>query len=126
VSSGTCIHGFPPDGCLICQTLQQSPTRTKDRPAARAPVAVARPDAVIAAPARRGSRVPVSLRVGGVLLMLALVAMAVFFVVGIVYAALRLFELVAAALVAGWAGWKLGVHHGRSQARREARQQGRG
>ena len=126
MSSGTCIHGFPPDGCLICQTLQQAPTRTMDRLAARAPVAVARPDAVIAAPAPRGSRMPVSLRVGGVLLMLALVAVAVFWIVGIVYAALRLFELVAAALVAGWVGWKLGVHHGRSQARREARQQRRG
>lgn len=130
MASGTCIHGYSPDSCLICQTLQQAPAGTKarrgrggavERSAAPASSAVARPDAILTGPVRRGSRLPLSLRIGVGLLMLVFVALALFWVVGIVYAALRLVELVATALVAGWAGWKLGVHHGRSEARKQRR-----
>jgi hypothetical protein len=47
-------------------------------------------------------------------LILALVALiVVWLVAGFVFAALRILELVAVAAVAGWLGWKLGVHHGR-------------
>jgi hypothetical protein len=131
VASGTCIHGFTPDSCLICQTLQPAPARTKapkagrrgalERSAAPPSAAVARPDAIITGPVEHRSRLPLSFRIGVGLLLLVFVSLALFWVIGIVYAALRLVELVATALVAGWAGWKLGVHHGRSQARKERR-----
>jgi hypothetical protein len=82
---------------------------------------VARPDAIITGPVEHRSRLPLSFRIGVGLLLLVFVSLALFWIIGIVYAALRLVELVATALVAGWAGWKLGVHHGRSQARKERR-----
>jgi hypothetical protein len=131
VASGTCIHGYTPDSCLICQTLQQAPAKTRERRSGRRDAgalatgpraaAVARPDAIFTGPVEHRSRVPLSLRLGAGLLVLALVGIMLFWVIGIVYAALRLVELVATALVAGWAGWKLGVHHGRRQARRQQR-----
>lgn len=131
MASGTCIHGYTPDSCLICQTLQHAPAKTRERGSGRRDeralatgppaAAVARPDAIFTGPAKRHSRVPLSLRVGAGLLMLALVGIMLFWVIGIVYAALRLVELVATALVAGWAGWKLGVHHGRREARKQQR-----
>lgn len=131
VATATCIHGYTPDTCLICQTLggggpgggaQPRPgaAATAARPAAQVPVPV-RPDAVVAPRSRRDSRMPLSMKVGGALLAMALAAIAVFWIIGIVFAALRLIELVAVAIVAGWAGWKLGMHHSRRQARKELR-----
>ena len=117
VAAATCIHGFSPESCLICQTLQQAPPATKKRAGVPAPV---RPDAVIAPRERQGPRLPVSLRVGGWLIVLAAVGVALFFVIGVIYAALRLVELAATALVCGWVGWKLGVHHGRREVRKSS------
>jgi Flp pilus assembly protein TadB len=129
----TCIHGFDPGTCLICQTLQVSPkTATKqaagpdqggegrrgrraakaaqslERPAAPMPV---RPDAVL--PAKKDGGSGLGLRVMGILFLIILAAVAAWFVFGLVIHILHIVELIAVALGAGWLGWKLGVHHGR-------------
>lgn len=44
---------------------------------------------------------------------LVVLALLGWWVVAIVAVALRLIELVAVAVVAGWVGWRLGVVHGR-------------
>jgi Flp pilus assembly protein TadB len=126
----TCIHGFEPGTCLICKTLDGSPkTATKQaaqggegkrgRRAARAaqsveraapPIAV-RPDAVL--PAKQDTGSGVGLRVMGILFLIILAAVAVWFVFGLVIHILHIVELIAVAVGAGWLGWKLGVHHGR-------------
>jgi Flp pilus assembly protein TadB len=132
--ASTCIHGFAPGTCLICQTLdgpakgdkgkatkqaeggrasrRADRTRTQARaiPPAAAPAAV-RPDAVIARRESRGSGLGVRLLGLAVIVIAALVAVSL--VAHIVLAVLRILELVAVAVVAGWIGWKLGVHHGR-------------
>ena len=56
----------------------------------------------------------------GGLATIAVVAIVGFVVVGWVaaafFAVLRIVELLAVALVAGWVGWQLGVRHGRRQS----------
>lgn len=95
VTSTTCPHGLPRETCQICGVLE--PTAV---PAARP----GRPD-------RRRGGLP------GNLVALAIVVVVGFVVFGWVVAAffavLRILELVAAAVVAGWVGWKLGVRRGR-------------
>ena len=121
--ASTCIHGFAPGTCLICQTLQGgASTATKegsgrDRPKrgrrpdpAPAPVPV-RPDAVVAREQRRGPGLGV--RLLGLLVLAVVVIVGVWIIAGLVLAVLHVVELIAAALVAGWIGWSLGVHHGR-------------
>jgi hypothetical protein len=95
VSSSTCPHGLTRDTCQICRVLE--PTAV---PGGRAP--------------DRGRG-----RFGGNLAVVAVVAVVGFVVFGWVaaafFAVLRIVELLAVALVAGWVGWKLGVQHGRRQ-----------
>ena len=123
--ASTCIHGFAPGTCLICQTLQGgATTATKEAPGgngakrgrrpdpARAPAAVpVRPDAVIKGDGRRGSGLGIKLL--GLLVLAVVAVIGVWIVVGFVLAVLRIVELIAAAVVAGWIGWSLGVRHGR-------------
>jgi hypothetical protein len=45
------------------------------------------------------------------------VLVALSWVVAVVWAVLRIVELVAVAFVFGWVGWKLGVRHGRRTSR---------
>jgi hypothetical protein len=123
--ASTCIHGFAPGTCLICQTLQSgSATATKQgngRSAGRragrtgpvpapAPVPV-RPDAVTPDGRRRGGVTGAKVMGWFVLALLAVIA--VWIVAGLVVSVLRILELVLVAAVAGWVGWKAGVHHGR-------------
>jgi Flp pilus assembly protein TadB len=122
--ASTCIHGFAPGTCLICQTLEDRPAKATKQaegktsrraaraipPAATAPAAV-RPDAVIAPRETRGSGIGIRLLGFAVVVIAALVVVSL--VAHVVLAVLRILELVAAAVVAGWIGWKLGVHHGR-------------
>jgi Flp pilus assembly protein TadB len=116
----TCIHGFAPGTCLICQTLEGGGGKrarrsaTEARPGTPATVpgpapAAVRPDAVVG-PRRSSS---LGLRVTGFLLLAIVALIVVSLVAGFVFAVLRILELVAVAVVAGWLGWKLGVHHGR-------------
>jgi lysylphosphatidylglycerol synthetase-like protein (DUF2156 family) len=94
-----CPHGMERASCLICRTLA---------PAGPGP---ARLDQERVAAPRR------SLGVGRTLAVLAVVAVAgllvVSWVAAFAWALIRLVELVAVALIAGWVGWRLGVRHGR-------------
>jgi hypothetical protein len=93
VSSTICPHGLPRATCEICRLME--PGSLDARPHR---------------PARRGG-------VPGSLVTLVVVALVGFVVVGWVAAAffalLHVIELLAVALVAGWVGFKLGVHQGR-------------
>lgn len=95
VTSTTCPHGLPRATCEICQVLEPTPVRSG------------------AGPARRPGR-------GGLASVASLVVVAVvgFLVVGwvaaAVFAVLRIVELLAVAVFAGWAGFRLGVHRGRA------------
>jgi Flp pilus assembly protein TadB len=93
VSSTTCPHGLPRETCQICRVLEPTPVRA-GRPERR----------------RRGG-LPANLAT------LAIVAVVGFVVLGWVaaafFAVLRILELVAVAVVAGWVGYRLGVHQGR-------------
>ncbi len=98
VTPTTCPHGLPPSTCQICRILE--------------PTAV---------PAGRAGGRPATGRsgMGGNLAVLAVVVVVGFVVVGWVaaafFAVLRILELAAAAVVAGWIGFKLGVQKGKRQ-----------
>ena len=95
----SCPHGLDRGRCEICRVID--PTVLPATPRAR------RPDR------------PRSLRGG--LATIAVVAVVGFLLVGWVaadfFAVLRIVELLAVALVAGWVGWQLGVRHGRRESR---------
>ena len=89
MSSPSCPHGLPRGRCEICRLVAPAPG--------------------VGTPARRTFP-------GG------LVTVVVVAIVGVVvagwaaaafFAVVRLLELVVVAAVAGWIGWKLGVHRGR-------------
>ncbi len=129
MAATTCIHGFAPGQCLICQTLQGGGAATKgrggDRPAQQAAPAQSqpavltarptpvRPDAVL--PEGRGRGRSLGWSALGIVVIVALVALAAVWIIGVVFAVLRIVELVAAALVAGWIGYHIGLHRGRHQ-----------
>jgi hypothetical protein len=113
----TCIHGFAPGQCLICQTLQGGgakgrPAKEADRAASR-PAATARPrpDAVLtkAPPPKRS----LGWRAVGLVVILAVVLLVGIWVVHLAFAVLHVIELVATAVVAGWLGYQIGVYRGR-------------
>jgi hypothetical protein len=121
----TCIHGFAPGTCLICQTLQGgASTATKQDTGGARPKRGRRPDPLptpaqvavrpdrVTPPERRGSG-GLGLKLFGVLVLAIVAIIGVWIIVGLVLAVLHIVELIAAALVAGWVGWTLGVHHGR-------------
>ncbi len=89
-----CPHGLPRTSCEICRLME--------------PASI---DTGLHRPARRRS-------VPGSVVTLVVVALVGFVVVGWVAAAffalLHIIELLAVALVAGWIGFKLGVHQGRT------------
>lgn len=135
--TGTCIHGFAPGTCLICQTLDGAETkrgRTKASvtqrqvtPATTAPAVPAVASEHAATSRRRsGPRVlPEAPRNGSSPFKLAAVAVAVVAVVivawvalHVVFAVLRIVELIGVALIAGYLGWLAGVHRGRKDAGR--------
>lgn len=98
--TGTCPHGMTVSTCLICQTLEPEPRGTR------------RGEARALGRSRSGGGALVRLAVVGVVLVLIgswLVALA--------WTVLRLLQLVAVAVGAGWVGWRLGVRHGRRHPR---------
>jgi Flp pilus assembly protein TadB len=120
--ASTCIHGFAPGTCLICQTLQGGTATATKEDSGRgrqkrgrsdpAPVAVAvRPDRVTPPEPRHSSGL--GLKMFGLLALAVVAIVGAWIIVGLVLAVLHIVELIAAALVAGWIGWMLGVHHGR-------------
>jgi hypothetical protein len=133
VSDTNCIHGFPAGQCLICQTLQKgddggggpkagrrSPTATKPSPAQIQPARpqTVRPDAVLRpAPADRGGSL--GLKLAGVAIVVILVVLAGAWIASLVWSVLHLIQLVAAALVAAWLGYQVGVFRGKRLGRGE-------
>lgn len=129
--ASACIHGFAPGTCLICQTLDR-PTQTKSAPAVR-PATPGRPAAPGRPPAR-GRRAPAQATTGPrvvptqgpgtsgavKLLVLAVAVVGVIVVawtvLHIVFAVIRVIELIGVALVAGYIGWLAGVWHGHRTA----------
>lgn len=95
VSSSTCPHGLARKTCQICRVLEPSAV-----PAARS----ARPD-------RRRGGLPGNLVALAVVAVVGLLALG--WVAAAFFAVLRILELVAAADIAGWVGWKLGIRQGR-------------
>jgi hypothetical protein len=131
----TCPHGFPTGTCLICQTLGTKPTkgsrqegtatlepetrrrgRRSQRDKAASPVAAERvkPTAV-SGPPERSPRT--GLHLLGVVVGLAVLAIAAFALVGVVLSALRVFELVVIGVAAAWGGYHLGYFRGSRSGR---------
>jgi hypothetical protein len=119
-----CAHGFPEGECLICRTLGTSPgagktTRTKVAappelgtllaPSRAAPMVATREQAP-EAPRRRAGKARLFWPVVGAVVV-GTVAVWVF--AGIFLFALHIAEYVALALVAGWAGYRIGRARGR-------------
>lgn len=102
MTTSTCRHGLAPDSCQICRVLDGG-AGVPERTGRRAPEARE----------RRGGGVGLGLTVIGVIAVLV----ALSWVVAVVWAVLRIVELVAVAFVFGWVGWKLGVRHGRRTSR---------
>lgn len=131
-----CLHGLDPSGCLICRTLAgdgppgaaaapgRGTRRAQRRQAAPGPdtgwasASLAR-SAPLAAPAPpTGHHLgPVAMLAVAVALLLA-VGAAVWLLVGVVFTILRVFELVAVAGGAGWAGYRIGHFRGSRHPRR--------
>ena len=128
--TGQCPHGFPTGQCLICQTLTGGGAAVGR--AGSSPPAVATQAAKPAKPAKRRRRsqdaapvpapaparrslVPSALAV----IVVAIVALVAFWWVWhLAWAVIHIIEFAAIGLACGWAGWKLGVGHGRRLERR--------
>jgi hypothetical protein len=127
MAATTCIHGFAPGQCLICQTLDGGgagdagrgrPTKQAEQDRGRPAVLTARPtpvrpDAVLTSGTPRRRSLAWSAVV--VVVIVALVALVAVWIIGVVFAVLRIVELVAAGLVAGWIGYHVGLYRGRRQ-----------
>lgn len=112
---GRCEHGLPADECLICKTLGSTSTATKSRPGRRATrtssgALTDRPPVEVVS--RRPPRSLTSRLTFWGLALVAL-ALAVWFVVGLVAVVFHVIALVAVAAAAGWLGYKIGHWQGR-------------
>jgi hypothetical protein len=114
VATTTCIHGFPQEQCLICQTLQGGKDQGRRRsgpPAGASQPARVRPDAVLSEPP--APRRSLAWRAGGVVLVIAVVVLLASWIAGLAFTILRTIELGATAVVAGWIGYRFGLYRGR-------------
>jgi hypothetical protein len=105
IANATCPHGFAPGSCLICQTLGAS-----------SPVAAGATKVEVLtgrSPRRPRSRLTLGTRVIGVAAIAVAAVLVVGWVAALIWAALRVVELIGAVVVSGWVGWRLGVRHGR-------------
>jgi len=109
--------------CLICQTLGMTPspgvsTKESKEPRGRSAKRnqnppVARPDLVYDPPrAPAGRSRSLGWHVGLVIAAVLAIGIGVWLIAGIVLALLHVVELVAVALAAGWAGYRIGKHRG--------------
>lgn len=64
-------------------------------------------------PARVSRAVSVRVRVAGAIIFAVVAVLVAAWVWTIVRSAIHALELVGVAAISGWAGWRLGVHHGR-------------
>lgn len=124
----TCAHGFPDDQCLICHTLGAGTTKAKPSKKAKpAKLAKSAPstDMLLEAPAaplpatRASANQQLRRASGAKNLFWALLAVALvggvawLFFGSVFHLVLHIAELVAVALVAGWAGYEVGRARGR-------------
>jgi hypothetical protein len=131
-SVANCVHGFPQSQCLICQTLG---TSSPAKPGKATKVAEPRGNLLIdddlgrslpanralsaASPSPRRSGKTTLLAGVGVIVVGGLLILAFG---GIFELAFHIFEFAALALVAGWAGYKLGHYRGRRERTGKDRQ----
>jgi hypothetical protein len=116
----TCIHGFAPGQCLICQTLEgggakgrpaKEADRAQSRPAGMVQPTPVRPDAVLTkSPAPKRS---LGWRAAGLVVILAVVLIVGIWAIHVAFAVLHIIELAATAVVAAWLGYHVGVYRGR-------------
>jgi hypothetical protein len=128
VVATTCIHGFAPETCLICQTLGSTATKTKEpklsrREARQADRAAANPVPAVRAPApvARQQAPPtgsLGLRALGILFLIVVAFFAFWWVLHFVLGILHVLEIFAAAVVAGYLGYVIGVYRGRRSGTR--------
>jgi Flp pilus assembly protein TadB len=98
LSRSTCPHGRTPSTCLICQALDAGELSEARRERAK--------------PDRRGAgSLSWTVAKFGIVAVVALVALS--WAAALFWTVLRVLELVAVAVVVGWACWRLGVRHGR-------------
>jgi hypothetical protein len=134
VADSNCIHGFAAGQCLICQTLQsggdngdrkggrRAKTATRAQPALIPPQqpqpTSVRPDAVYRPqPAEGGGGGSLGLKLAGMAVVVVLVILAGLWIASLVWSVLHLIQLVAAALVAAWLGYQVGVFRGKRLGR---------
>jgi hypothetical protein len=135
----TCIHGYAPGTCLICQTLDAgkagngADTKSTLAKGKVPKAATARRKAQLAtttdagvlaqsgprvvppeAPAERSG---LSLRLGGVVVAVIAVLVLGWALLHVVLAVVHILELFGIALLAGYIGWRAGVYHGRRTPR---------
>ncbi len=110
----TCPHGLDARTCLICSTLGTTPTQTTISSTGPSAVPGGRVEVVRTRSMRRSGR---GLGLVGWLVVLIALALLGWWVLGLIWAVLRVVELVAVGLVCGYVGYKLGVISGRHQAR---------
>ena len=93
-----CPHGMTPSACAICRALDAGELARAGR----------------VAPQRRTGRSPAwtAAKLGIVAVGVVLV---VSWLAAILWAAVRILELVAVAVIVGWVCWRLGVRHGRRE-----------
>jgi hypothetical protein len=125
----TCIHGFAPGTCLICQTLApgtkvKEPKQSRREAKAEAkrvastPVPAVRTAPPVARPAPAPPPGSTGVRVLGVLFLVVLAFLAFWWVLHFVLGVLHVLEIFAAAALAGYVGYRIGVHQGRRSATR--------
>jgi len=123
-----CVHGNDPRTCIVCKTLAELDSMTGNAGTTGSAAAGGR-RARTAAPVDivnrgRGDRTPATgeghhfgFHVAVFVAVLVAAAISVWFVAGIVFAFIRLFEIVLVAAVAGTLGYRLGRARGRRENR---------
>ena len=114
----TCPHGIDAGSCMICRTLGMSTTTAAvPAPEATKGGSIRAGKAEVLGPGRRKSSRIGGLGLIGWLVVIVAVALLGWWILGLIWAVLRLVELVAVGLLCGFIGYKIGVVSGRHQAR---------
>jgi hypothetical protein len=119
----TCAHGNDPSTCSVCTTLAEidalsvTPAASAGGRRRRGGAATGQPTAarvdIITGKDRPATRRSFGTHVALFVVVLAVAAASVWIVSGIVFAFIRLLEIVVVAAVAGTLGYRLGHHRGR-------------
>lgn len=125
--TGTCIHGFATDGCLICRTLRTGDGSATDVAVATSPRhngegrSGPHPDRTSAihhgsvdASVARGPRRHRSIAGSLALVVVALLAVgaAAWILTAVVFTILHVLELIVVGFGCGWVGYRIGLFRG--------------